>query len=628
MKDSETSQDHLAAHVTGQPRSRQQTGREDPLAPEDPVILLVDDEAAVLSALRRLLRNGPYRMITADSGHAALDILRSTTVDLLISDMRMPHMSGAELLAQVRVLYPDTMRILLTGYAEIDSMVRAINDGGVYRYLNKPWDEQDLLSTIRQALEQKRLTRESARLTKLTQAQNEELLELNAALEALLSERTADLKHLERHDILTGLCNRSELSRRLDATVRHAKSGTRAYAVLAVGLKRFKEVNDLYGHRFGDFVLLEVVRRLKAAVRSDDMVSRLSGDEFAIIAGFDRQTYADGASRLATRLLDSIRHPIAGHGQSVEIDASIGIALLPLERGDSEELLRAAEIAMNRAKCATGGAFRFFEARMDEELRRRAELERDVRMAVRRAEIVPHYQPLVDIQHDRIFGFEILARWHSATHGWVAPDVFIPVVERLGLIQELTTGLLRRACQDAAAWPGEPVRLSLNITPAQLNDPRLPSALTAILDKERFPARRLEVEVTETALVGDTAIAKAVLQTLADGGTKIALDDFGTGYSSLYHLRELRFDKLKIDRSFVQSMRGGSESERIVDAILGMSRSLCMQTIAEGIEDQWTLDRLRAKGCQFGQGFHLGRPMSAKDTATLLESGSLNRTPV
>lgn len=586
-----------------------------------PVVLLVDDEPGVLSSLRRVLRAHPYRVIAADSGAAALEILETTTVDLVISDMRMPHMSGADLLARVRALYPETMRILLTGYAEIDAVVRAINEAAVFRYLNKPWDEHDLLSSIGQALEHKRLASETARLTAITRAQNDELRELNSMLEASLGQRTADVKRLERHDRLTGLYNRDSLTGRIESTLGSVQSGRCAAAVLVVSLNRFKAVNELCGHQFGDLVLLEVARRLSVAVRSGDAVARLSGDEFAIVATLDRRAYADAAARLAARLLEEIREPVKVRDKYVSLDAAIGVALMPSDCEDACELLRAADVAMSEAKRESPGGFRFFENRMHEMLRETAALESGLRSAIETAAIVPHYQPLIDIQADRIFGFEILARWHDPERGWISPERFIPVAEHLGLIQRLSENLLRRACRDAAGWSGEAVSLALNISPAQLGDRELPERLLTVLREEGFPAARLEIEITETALVGDFDAARTVLQALRLAGMRIALDDFGTGYSSLYYLRELRFDKLKIDRSFVQSMRTNRDSERIVDAVLALARSLGMQAVAEGIEDELCLDRLRVKGCMFGQGFHLGRPMGAKDAGALLATG-------
>jgi diguanylate cyclase (GGDEF)-like protein len=583
-----------------------------------PVVLIVDDEPGILSALTRLLRRPHYTVLTAACSDAALSILASTPVDLIVSDMRMPKVNGADFLAQVRMLYPDTMRILLTGYSEFESVVRAINEGGVYRYLNKPWDDHDLLATVSQALEHRRLTHETARLAALTKRQNEELRAFNAGLEALVVTRTAEVQRLARHDSLTGLYNRWVLAAKLEDAIAESRAGGRAYLVLLIDLDRFKPVNDLHGHRAGDWVLCEVAQRLKDAVRRGDTVARIGGDEFAVIVEVDQGLGMEHAIELAGRLLMSIQKPMVFEGKYIEIGASIGIASCVTDGLDAEGLLRSADTAMYRAKRDARGGFRFFEQQMDEELRAQRELEVDVKNAVTDGLIRPYYQPLVDIRDNRLYGFEILARWNDPVRGAVSPENFIPIAEQLGLVPVITASLLRQACQDAALWPHGEVRLSLNISPTQLKDVRLSDQLLAILADEGFPPSRLEIEVTETALVGDIGSAKMVLAALRAAGIKVALDDFGTGYSSLYHLRELKFDKVKIDKSFVQSMRSNNESDRIVDAILGLARALGMPSVAEGVEDQSLLDCLQRKGCDYGQGFYFGHAMSAERAAVML----------
>jgi diguanylate cyclase (GGDEF)-like protein len=423
---------------------------------------------------------------------------------------------------------------------------------------------------------------------------------------------------LARHDTLTGLPNRRLLSAELQSVISHAKNDRATYMVLIVDLDRFKPVNDLQGHPVGDIVLCEIARRLRQTVRREDMVARLGGDEFAIIARSDQPVYAEGAMLLASRVLGAIREPIiVGEGR-VEVDASIGIASCPADGLDPESLLRAADIAMYRAKRDGRGTFRFFAQSMDQELRAQAALEDDLKTAIAAGAITPYYQPLVDLRDSHIYGFEILSRWNHPERAAIPPDVFIPLAEQLGLIPALTSSVLRQACRDAADW-GENIHLALNISPMQLKDPLLPTRLLPILKEEGFSASRLEVEMTETALVGDIKTAKMILATFQSLGIKIALDDFGTGYSSLYHLRELKFDKIKIDRSFVQSMDHNSESEKIVDAILSLAQSLGLPTVAEGIENSVVLQHLADKGCEYGQGYYFGKAMTAQRAKGMLD---------
>jgi diguanylate cyclase (GGDEF)-like protein len=424
---------------------------------------------------------------------------------------------------------------------------------------------------------------------------------------------------LARHDALTGLPNRRVLSAELQEVLSRAQKGTSPHWVLLVGLDHFKQVNDLQGHQVGDLVLCEVARRLKEIVASNGMVARLGGDEFAIISTScaEQQASMEGAQHLASRVLGVIRLPILVGERSVEIGASIGIAACQADGTDAGSLLHAADIAMYRAKRDGRGTFRFFEQSMDDDLRAKGSLEADLKRAVSEEHIKPYYQPLVEIRNNRICGFEVLARWQHPGRGFVPPDLFIPVVEQLGLMTDLTSSVLRQACRDAKHWP-EDIRLAVNISPSELKDPLLPSRLFAILTQEGFAPARLEVEITETALVSNIATAKSILTTLQSSGIKVCLDDFGTGYSSLYHLRELKFDKVKIDRSFVQSMRNNPESEKIVDAILGLTKNLNLPTVAEGIEDLSVLLRLAAKGCEFGQGYYFGKAMPADSAIDLL----------
>ncbi len=422
---------------------------------------------------------------------------------------------------------------------------------------------------------------------------------------------------LARHDALTGLPNRRLFAAELDAALVDARDTGNGFTVMLVDLDRFKPVNDLQGHAAGDSVLCEVAVRLQDLVGKAGTVARLGGDEFAIITQARAPEHLlDLAMRLAGRIVAGIREPMTPAGCRIEIGASVGIALCPSDGVDAEALIRAADLAMYRAKQDGRGTFRFFEQSMDQDLRDKAALEADFRAALASGKIEPFYQPLVDIDTARICGFEVLARWNHAERGFISPDTFIPIAEQLGLIGDLTSRILRQACRDSRGWAG--IKLALNISPAQFQDAALPTLLLSIMIAEGFPPERLEVEVTESALVGDLEAAKATLLALQQIGVQVALDDFGTGYSSLYHLREMKFDKIKIDRSFVQSMVANPESEKIVDAVLGLAKSLGMPTVAEGIESADIMQRLADRGCTFGQGYLFSRAVPAASAEALI----------
>jgi predicted signal transduction protein with EAL and GGDEF domain len=324
-------------------------------------------------------------------------------------------------------------------------------------------------------------------------------------------------------------------------------------------------------------------------------------------------------ARFAEKVIASLTAPITWTTTQVQVGATIGIALLPDDSIDPATLLRSADIAMYRGKREGRGNYRFFEAGMEEELQARAMIEGELRAAIADGSIRPYYQPLVDLPTKQLLGFEVLARWYHPTKGVLSPMLFIPIAEETGLIGDLSFGLLRQACLDAKLWPAH-LQLAINVSPCQLQDPRLPERVLGILTETGFPASRLEVEITETALVQDINAARRTLKSLKNLGVRIALDDFGTGYSSLYHLRELKFDKIKIDQSYVRSLGRNAESVKIVDAIIGLGKSLGLLTTAEGIETASELEYLTDQGCSFGQGYLFGAPVPASMVSALNES--------
>jgi diguanylate cyclase (GGDEF)-like protein/PAS domain S-box-containing protein len=425
---------------------------------------------------------------------------------------------------------------------------------------------------------------------------------------------------LARHDALTGLPNRRVFTTTLETSFSHAQSGLANLSLLLIDLDDFKKINDLQGHQIGDAVLCEIARCLGASLRKSDMVARLGGDEFAVISVDEKvlEAHMEDTAHLATRLLGILQRPLLLDEGRFEINASIGIATYEPGITDVTSLMRAADIAMYQAKRTGKGAFRFFDREMDAETRERAALEKALMQAVEREEIQPHYQPIIDIGTQRIRSFEALARWTHPERGFVPPDVFIPILEQLGLMPKLTTSILRQACRHALKWP-EDIRVSVNLSPSELKDPAVVDRILAVLAEENFPPTRLELEITEVVLVSDTDAAKAILTALKEYGVTISLDDFGTGYSSLYHLRELQFDRIKIDRSFVQNMRENADNEKIIDALLGLTRNLNLQVVAEGIENSATLELLTQKGCKYGQGYHFGKAMTADSALALLE---------
>jgi diguanylate cyclase (GGDEF)-like protein len=417
---------------------------------------------------------------------------------------------------------------------------------------------------------------------------------------------------LAHTDPLTGLSNRRHFEATLRAAVNLPRGPNEVHAVLMLDLNGFKSVNDVYGHAEGDELIAATAGRLRSVTREHDLIARLGGDEFAIIAY--HLAGVEGATNIAMRIVKSLDKPIRLDQHQHKVNLGIGIALIPRDADSAEEALRKADIALYRAKNEPESAVRFFEEDMDRHVRERDSMERDLAAAIGTEALRPWYQPIVDLKTDQVTAFEALARWSHPTLGDIEPDRFIPIAESSGLIRELGDGLLRRAATDAMAWPDH-VMLSFNISPAQLKDTTLGLRILKILGETGLPPRRLEVEITESALVRDMETAQTVLSSLREAGISISIDDFGTGYSNLYHLRHFKLDKLKIDRSFIHAMNSESESAAIVRALTGLGNGLGLTIIAEGIEDKSESDALVREGCQQGQGFLFSRAVPAEETA-------------
>ena len=375
----------------------------------------------------------------------------------------------------------------------------------------------------------------------------------------------AEAEAVARHDVLTGLANRRLFLETLERR-RAAAGDDPSQAVLLIDLDRFKPVNDIYGHAAGNAVLCAVAERLSALMPPSGLAARLGGDEFALLVPLDGGS--DGLSRLAQALIASIAAPIQWQGNELKVGATIGIAPISADQADADAVLHAADLAMYQGKKDGRGMFRVFKSAMDVELKARAQLESDLRHAIQIGEIEPFYQPVVTLPEKTLIGVEVLARWRHPTRGLLGPDHFIAIAEE--------TGLIARPEHEAAA-PGLPRRPRL-AGPLPAGDEHraaavpgplaVPSASSRSSPRRASPPSRLEVEITETALVQDLEAARATLTSLQNLGVRIALDDFGTGYSSLYHLRELKFDKLKIDRTYVDTITMSDERAKLVDAII------------------------------------------------------------
>jgi diguanylate cyclase (GGDEF)-like protein/PAS domain S-box-containing protein len=423
-----------------------------------------------------------------------------------------------------------------------------------------------------------------------------------------------NIARMARHDSLTDLPNRLLFREKMAEGLARVQAGGEAMAVFCLDLDNFKTINDTLGHPIGDALLRAVAERLRSVVGEDDTIARLGGDEFAILQAA-ASPYA--AEVLAGRVVDVLASPIVIEGHEINTGLSVGIALAPNDGTAADHLMKCADLALYRAKAEGRGLFRFFEPEMDARIQRRRALEVDLRRALTSGEFHLVYQPLLNLATNALTGMEALLRWNHPERRAVLPSEFIPVAEETGLIVPLGEWVLRRACAEAAHWP-DAIRVAVNLSPVQFRNRGLVTMVTQALAAAGLPATRLEIEITEAALLQKDEMTVAMLHQLRALGVRISMDDFGTGYSSLSYLRSFPFDKIKIDRSFIADIERNGDSEAIIRAIAELGASLGIATTAEGIETQEQLELVRRAGCTEVQGYLLSKPCSAAGVLDLI----------
>jgi diguanylate cyclase (GGDEF)-like protein len=595
-----------------------------------PRILIVDDIGDNRTVLTRRFERRGFDVVEAESGFAAIELIERESFDLVLLDVMMPGIDGIETLKHIRSERSASVLpvIMVTAKSESENIVDAL-ELGANDYVTKPVDFPVALARVNAQICRKRAEQQVI-------AANEELRKANEDLDARVEERTRRLiavnqrlkveiadreesqarsQYLAYHDSLTGLANRLLFKEQLEQALKDISVTPHPLAVMFLDLDGFKAVNDTLGHSIGDLLLKAVAVRLRDITPQTDRIARLGGDEFAILQLSSAQP--SSSISVAQTIIEVIGKPFCIDGHDVTVGASVGIAVARPGEMDTESFLKSADLAMYSAKSEGRGTYRMFDREMDLIVQARRILERDMRTALAQDGFTLFYQPLVNLQTKKVTAFEALMRWEHPERGMIPPSEFIPVAEEMGLIVHLGEWALRRACAEAVGWPSE-ICVSVNLSPLQFAKGNLVSTIVSSLASSGLPAKRLELEITESVLLEKSERNIAILTQLRELGVRISMDDFGTGYSSIGYLRSFPFDKIKIDQSFVRDLLVDKGSLAIVRAIAGLGVSFGMTTTAEGVETEEQMRCLNLEGCIEVQGFLYSKPIPADEIVRLL----------
>ena len=595
-----------------------------------PRLLIVDDVADNRAILARQFGRRGYEIVEAEDGAKALCLIGEQAFDAVLLDVMMPGISGTEVLRRIRAQHSAAMLpvIMVTAKTQPEDIVESLKLGA-NDYVTKPVEFSIALARVASQVARRRgelemlrtkdaLENDNKRLENWVSERSAQLMRATAEVREEIMRRTATedrVAYLAHHDTLTGLANRFSFDCELQAAPLRRREDSLNYAVLFMDLDGFKNVNDALGHAVGDALLREVANRIGNAVSGDDFVARFGGDEFAILhLSTDIEV---SSTALAKRLIDVTGACQSVDGHQVFIGASIGIAIARGEV-DPNTLMKRADLAMYRAKADGRGQFRLFQPEMDAVAQMRRSLELDLRVAIARGEFEIFYQPIVNLEHKSLSGFEALLRLKHPERGILAPDTFIPLAEETGLIVPIGEWVLRQACADATRWPLE-LRVAVNLSAVQFRNRNLIAVIVNALAASGLHPSRLELEITESVLLGNNSQTMEMLHQLRKAGVAISLDDFGAGYSGLGYLRSIQFDKVKIDKSFIREMASRGESLAIIQAAVGLATSLGISTTAEGLETEEQLREVVIEGCIEGQGFFFSKPLPAVRVPEMIE---------
>lgn len=557
-------------------------------------ILIIDDVEQIRLLLAELLCM--HDCVLAASAEEALALIETRVFAVVISDINMPGISGLELVPGILQHSPDTVVVMVSGEQTIEAAIESMR-AGAFDYITKPLDLRHVRAAVARALRQHDL------LVKKRHYEDH--------LAELVRERTAEVEHLAFYDRLTDLPNRTLFADRCTQALANAQRNNEKVAVLFLALDRFKKIVETLGHEAGDVVVAEAGTRLRQCLNDGDTLARTDGDEFAILLSGIKDT-AEVAD-LALRVSDAFKTPFQLSSHDVYVSTSIGIS----DNGDDAgTILRNAGAALYRAKQIGGNSYQFYAAEMNARAVKRLALETSIRRAIDHNEFVTYYQPIVSLSSNELIGAEALVRWRHPEDGVLSPAKFIALAEDTGLILDISQQVMREACTQARLWQNAGrgrLRMAVNISARCLQQPDFLEQVVEILSETMLDPSCIELELTETIIMENTAVVAPVLARARKLGMKVAIDDFGTGYSSLSYLKQLPIDTVKLDQSFVKGATSDPADAALVLAIVTLAHNLKLKVIAEGIETPEQLAFLRLLRCDEGQGYLFGKPMSPEN---------------